>query len=390
MVVRYRTTDGTDTVVLGPMDRIVQRFREVFPDSGTPQVWRAPGRVNLIGEHTDYNLGYVLPMAIDLACFVATAPNDDGRLRVYSQQMGAGSEWRVDEISRARPRGDWTDRVIGIAWELDCRGAVIAPQNVFLTSAVPLGGGLSSSAALGVALALALGGWRPRREIAEVAHAAERDFVGVPCGIMDQFAAACGQEGAAILLDCRSLEWRAVKLPEEIDIVTADTMVKHEHASGGYRTRVEECAAAARALGVSSLRDARWNDLGALSGALLKRARHVVTENARVAEFAGAAERGDVETMGRVATESHRSLREDYEVSCDELDFLVETALRVPGVVGARMTGGGFGGSIVNFVRREAREALESALIDGYRRKWGRTPEIHRCIASAGASEIFF
>ena len=378
---------------LGPMGVIIRRFQEVYPDSGIPQVWRAPGRVNLIGEHTDYNLGYVLPMAIDLACFVATAPNDaaneHGRLRVYSDPLAEGSEWRLDEISRAAPRGDWTDRVIGIAWELNRRGAAVASQDVLITSTVPLGSGLSSSAALGVSLSLALGGSRPPREVAEVAYTAERDFVGVPCGIMDQFASACGKAGAAILLDCRSLEWRAVKLPEEVAVVAANTMVKHAHANGGYRTRVEECAAASRALGVSSLRDANLRNLGTLNGTLLKRARHVVTENARVEQFVAAAERGDGETMGRLATESHRSLRDDYEVSCDELDFLVETALRVPGVLGARMTGGGFGGSTVNFVHLEAVEALESALLDSYRKEWGRTAEIHRCTASAGASQIF-
>ena len=369
-------------------EQIVARFWEVYPRGGAPRVWRAPGRVNLIGEHTDYNLGYVVPMAIDLACFVAAAPNRDGGVRVWSEEMGAACEWRPQEISRATPRGDWTDRVIGIAWELARRGIVVAPQDVIIMSTIPMGGGLSSSAALGVSLALAFGGPRTPRELAEIAYAAERDFVGVPCGIMDQFAAACGQEGAAILLDCRSLDWRAVELPKDIVIVAANTMVKHEHASGGYRTRVEECAAAARALGVASLRDAKSSDLAKLHGTLLKRARHVVTENARVEQFVAAAAGGDAERLGSLATESHRSLRDDYEVSCEELDFLVETALEVPGVLGARMTGGGFGGSTVNFLRTDAVPVLEMALIEGYRKKWSRTPEIHRCAASAGASVI--
>jgi galactokinase len=370
-------------------ETIFKRFREVYPEGGAPQIWRAPGRVNLIGEHTDYNLGYVLPLAIDLACYVATAPGRDGRLRVYSEQLKDSGQWRVEEISQARPRGDWTDRVIGIAWELRRRGIEIASQDVLITSTVPLGSGLSSSAALGVSLAGAFGGARPARELAEIAYTTEREFVGVPCGIMDQFAAACGQEGAAILIDCRSLEWRAVTLPEEIAIVAADTTVKHEHASGAYRTRVQECAAASRAIGVESLRDARLSDLDKLYGNLLKRARHVVTENLRVAQFVEAAARGDVEKMGCLATESHRSLRDDYEVSCEELDFLVEAALRVPGVVGARMTGGGFGGSTVNFVHRDEVDALGSALVEGYRSRWGRTPAIHRCVAAGGAGQIF-
>lgn len=369
-------------------EEIVARFQEVYPHSGAPRVCRAPGRVNLIGEHTDYNLGLVVPMAIDLECFVATAPNQDRSVRIFSDQMGEAFEWQADEISRAKPRGDWTDRVLGIAWELNRRGTVVAPRDVLITSTIPMGGGLSSSAALGVSLALAFGGSRAPRELAGIAHSAERDFVGVPCGIMDQFAAACGQEASAILLDCRSHDWRAVKLPPDVAIVAANTMVRHEHASGAYRTRVEECAAAARTLGLESLRDAKSSDLARLHGTLLKRARHVVTENARVGQFMEAAGRGDAGRLGCLATESHHSLRDDYEVSCGELDFLVETALKVPGVLGARMTGGGFGGSTVNFLRTEAAESLETALMEGYRKKWGRVPEIHRCVASAGASVI--
>lgn len=369
--------------------RIAGRFREIYPGSPAPNLFRAPGRVNLIGEHTDYNLGLVLPMAIDLACFVAIAPNHDGHLRAFSEQLNQSRDWPVDQIPSAKPIADWSDRVLGIARELARRGRTIEPQNVLIDSAVPIGSGLSSSAALGVSLALALGGPRPPRELAEIAFTAEREFVGVPCGIMDQFAAACGRQGAAILLDCRSLDWRPVKLPSEIAIVAADTMVRHEHSTGGYRDRVQECAEAARALGVATLRDATLADLSKLTGIPLKRARHVLTENLRVEQFVDASTRGVLETLGRLATESHLSLRDDYEVSCPELDFLVDTALRVPGVLGARMTGGGFGGSTVNFVHRDAAPALESTLLDSYRQKWGLTPRIHHCAASTGAAQIF-
>ena len=362
---------------------ILDRFRKIYPASADPRVWRAPGRVNLIGEHTDYNLGLVLPMAIRLECQVAAAPSRDGWLRVYSEQLNSGSQWR--DIAQAQPRGDWSDRVIGIAWELTRRGIPVEPQNILISSTVPLGGGLRSSAALGVGMTLALGGARDPLELAQIARSAETDFVGIPCGIMDQFVSANGRAGAAILLDCRSLESHPVPLPGGLAIVAANSMLKHELAASAYRTRVAECAAAARALGVPSLRQATLEQLATLDGVLLKRARHVVTENARVQSFAQA----DPEAMGRLATESHRSLRDDYEVSCPELDFLVETALRVPGVLGARLTGGGFGGSTVNFVRPEAVEILRMELVDRYRSRWGLSPEIHVCTASEGASRIF-
>jgi galactokinase len=221
---------------------LVKRFRELYPASADPHIWRAPGRVNLIGEHTDYNLGLVLPVAIDLECCVATSPSNDGWLRVYSEQLAQGAQWRVEGLAHVTPRGDWSDRVVGVAWELARRGEPIAPQNILVTSTVPFGGGLSSSAALGVSLALALGGERDRTELTQLARAAETDFVGVPCGIMDQFVSANGQAGAAILLDCRSLAWRAVQLPEGLAIVAANSMVRHELAGPAYRTRVEECA----------------------------------------------------------------------------------------------------------------------------------------------------
>jgi galactokinase len=342
--------------------------------------------VNLIGEHTDYNLGLVLPMAIDLACWIAAAPSGDEWLRVYSEQLGAGSQWRIADIANATPIGDWTDRVVGIAWELSRRGVELGGTNLVIDSEVPLGGGLSSSAALGVSLALALGGPREPLELAQLARAAEMDFVGVPCGIMDQFISAGGQEGSAILLDCRALEWQSVKLPPGVAIVTANSMVKHQLGDSAYRTRVDECADAAQRLGVSSLRDA--GALGTLRGIPLKRARHVVTENERVNGFIAAAAKDHLVEMGRILTDSHISLRDDYEVSCAELDFLVDAALGVEGVLGARMTGGGFGGSTVNLVRADRVGDLRRHLEANYKQYSGLTPEIHVCVASRGASEI--
>jgi len=367
-------------------------FPSIYPESGSPRVWRAPGRVNLIGEHTDYNLGLVLPMAIDLDCVVAAAPSGGGWLRAHSIQIGGGAQWRFEEIESAAPAGGWSDRVVGIAQELARRGESITGQDILIDSKVPMGGGLSSSAALGVALALALGGPRDPRELAELAWTVEKDFVGVPCGIMDQFVAANGQEGAAILLDCRTLECRAIKLPEDLAIVTVNSMVTRELSQSAYRTRVEECARAARTLGIASLRDADQNGvdsvLARFDGILRKRARHVVTENARVEAFTGAAQHGDLAEMGRLVTESHRSLRDDYEVSCAELNFLVDAALATPGVFGARMMGGGFGGSIVTLVRRDAVDRLIGFVSSEYQRFRQITPEIHVCRASAGASQV--
>lgn len=349
-------------------------------------MFEAPGRVNLIGEHTDYNLGLVLPMAIGLKCTVAIAPSGTGSLRFYSEQFHESAEWPIREILEKKRRGNWSDRAAGVAWALAQRGIPIEGRNVLIESTVPLGAGLSSSAALGVALTLGLGG---ERDPAGIAQSAETGFVGVPCGIMDQFVSANGVEGAALLLDCRTLEFRKVVLPRELAIVTVNSMVKHELGDSAYKTRVAECAAAARELGIASLRDATVEDLKKLSGVELRRARHVVTENARVEAFAMAAERGDLEAMGRLAVESHRSLREDYEVSAPELDFLVETAIGMEGVYGARMTGGGFGGSTVNLVKNGQIDAFCAILHVKYAQKWRREPEIHVCTASGGARRIF-
>ncbi len=371
-----------------PITSIRDRFHELYPRSPQPRVFRAPGRVNLIGEHTDYNLGLVLPMAIDLDCLVASAPTSDGWLRVYSENLKQGAQWRIADIAGLMPGSDWSDRVAGIAWALTRRGIAIESQNVLIDSAVPLGGGLSSSAALGVSLALAFGA--DPAELAHLAHLAETDFVGVPCGIMDQFVSANAQPGAAILLDCRTLEWRAIALPSGLAIVVVNSMVKHELGQSAYRTRVAECAEAARMLKVSHLPVAPASAYeSGLTGTLAKRARHVITENQRVEAFAKAAERGDLKTMGRLAVESHNSLRDDYEVSCPELDFLVETAVSLPGVFGARMTGGGFGGSTVNFVRPEAVADFGPAISAKYKNHWGITPELQLCKPSAGASQIF-
>lgn len=371
-----------------------QAFLRVFGPAVSMRIWRAPGRVNLIGEHTDYNLGFVLPMALELACYTAAAPRNDGRLRVFSENYGEAREWAVADLPGLRPAGHWSDYPLGVARELTRAGFPVRPVNLLIWSTVPPGSGLSSSAAIEVSVALALLEGRAIEplELVKLCRRAENEFVGAPCGIMDQYVAVFGREGAAICIDCRSLEHRAVRLPADVAIFAVNSMVKHELGQSAYPVRVQECQSAAAALGVESLRDATLEELERRRDVLpeneFRRARHVVTENQRVQDFISACEAGDVASMGRLLVDSHRSLRDDYEVSCEELDFLVETALGVPGVLGARMTGGGFGGCTVNLVRKEAVDGFGPAIEEAYRRRFGLTPPIYPCVPSAGAGEL--
>lgn len=367
----------------------ISRFHQIFPGTSEPSIWRAPGRVNLIGEHTDYNLGLVLPMAIEFSCYVLSARSNDGRLRVFSEQFGEFAEWPLEDIPSAVPHGRWPDRVVGVARELIRSGASVGGHNLLIDSEVPLGAGLSSSAALGIALTMALGGISAE-QAPPLARGAEVNFAGIPCGIMDHFVSAHGQSGAAILLDCRTLDWQPVPLPASLAIIVVNSMVKHELGNSGYSARVAECAAAAEALGLATLRDARLSVIDQLDPLLRKRARHVITENARVEQFAAAAMIGDLPRIGRLATESHRSLRYDYEVSCPEIDFLVEAACAVPGVLGARITGGGFGGCTVNFARPDAFEPLKETLRHSYFQYRGMEPDVYLCVAAPGAAEVSF
>ena len=330
---------------------MIEAFRARFGASEGVRVYRAPGRVNLIGEHTDYNLGFVLPIALDLACFVAVAPSPDGRVRVYSENENDGAEWAVEEVREMPPQHRWTDYVVGVAQELERAWHDIQPCNLLIRSTVPVGSGLSSSASLEVSTALAFLGGRPfdRLELAKLCRRAETGFVGMPCGIMDQYISLFGRDHAAIRIDCRSLEHEDVLLPESGAILAVNSMVKHELASSAYRQRTLECATAVEQIrkrypAVESLRDvtpAIFADMeAALPPVVARRVRHVVTENGRVLEFVDACGAADLKRMGTLFAASHRSLQHDYEVSCAELDFLVETALGIEGVYGARMTGG--------------------------------------------------
>lgn len=378
---------------------VIERFRELYGASPEPRVFLAPGRVNLIGEHTDYNLGFVMPVALDLACCTATAPAGDGRFRVFSENLGESRDWPAAGIASATPARDWGDYVLGVARELVRAGFDVPPRNLLLYSTVPVGSGLSSSAAIEVSTALALLEGRPMEplELAKLCRRAENQFVGMPCGIMDQFISVFGRDHAAVKIDCRSLEHEVVPLPEGAEFVAVNTMVKHELGSSAYRERVAECAAAVEALArrlphVSSLRDVSTQALAGFEGAMppvvFRRARHVTGENERVQAFVAASRSGDLERMGRLLVESHNSLRHDYQVSCEELDFLVDTAVRLEGVYGARMTGGGFGGCAVLMIRPEKTVAVTQALSEAYETGFRLIPEFYPCRPSEGAREV--
>ncbi len=339
--------------------------------------FRAPGRVNLIGEHTDYNQGFVLPIALDLETRIASGPAGDGLLHVHSVAHGETCSWGVGELAGLVPRGHWSDYVIGVAQQLIARGFAIQPLELRIESTVPEGAGLSSSAALEVASALALlqGREVDRLEMARLCQRAECDFVGMPCGIMDQYISVFGQEHAALKIDCRSLESEVVPLPDGVAILAVNSMVKHSLGQSAYRVRVAECAEACRVAGVASLRDASVEQVRDH-----RRARHVVTENRRVLDFVEASRAGDLRLMGRLFFESHASMRDDYEISCAEIDFLVEAARGIPGCYGARMTGGGFGGCTVNLVAPEAVAGFSDAIRKAY-----PSAQVIRCVPACGA-----
>jgi galactokinase len=374
-------------------------FRKLYGAAEGVRIFRAPGRVNLIGEHTDYNLGFVLPVALDLATYIATAPSADGKVRMYSEFRKEMREWNAADLAALKPERHWTDYPIGVAQELLCAGFAIEPANLLICSTVPEGSGLSSSAALEVSTALAFLAGRSLDplDLARLCQRAERNFVGMPCGIMDQYISVFGRQHSAVEIDCRSLGHRFVELPAGITFVAVNTMVKHALAGSAYKERVAECAAAVAGIQekfpkVESLRDVSPEQFESVAPSLpalvARRARHVVMEDARVGRFVEASARGDLALMGKLLVESHRSLQHDYEVSCAELDFLVDTALAIDGVLGSRMTGGGFGGCTVTMLRPDAAERFGDEIVRAYQRQFQATPQIYACRPSAGAGEI--
>jgi galactokinase len=368
------------------------------------RLFRAPGRVNLIGEHTDYNDGFVLPMAIDRETCVAARTRADRRVRLYSLNVGEHAEFDLDAPGE-RERGIWLDYVEGIAQALERRGVRLGGADLAVSSDVPVGAGLSSSAALevssGLALASLAGVEIDRVTLALAGQEAEHTYVGAKVGIMDQFIAALGQAGHALLIDCRTLETRAIPVDtRETLIAICDTRVKHELSASEYNTRRAECEQGVELLrragldGIHALRDVSESDLqeygGALPDVIGRRCRHVVTENARTLAAADALGRGRLEEMGQLMLASHASLSRDYEVSCRELDLLVDIAMSVAGgaTLGARMTGGGFGGCTVNLVRRDALAEFSETITREYTNATGLTPNIYVSAAGEGAGEV--
>jgi galactokinase len=372
-------------------------FRNRFGQSA--HVYRAPGRVNLIGEHTDYNDGFVMPVAIDLFTWVAIAPREDRRIRVYSSNFSETREMSLDEVPvRA---GEWSDYIFGVAVTLERSGYRLPGADLLITGEVPIGAGLSSSAAIEVASAYSLlhnaGHSFNDEQLALMCQQGENEFVGARCGIMDQFIATFGKPEKAVMLDCRSLEYELLPIPNDVRIVICNTMVRHELADSEYNARRLECESAVRILakirpGIRALRDIMVCELNQyrseLSERVYRRCLHVVTENQRVQEAAHALRLGDFEHLGKLMGESHKSLRDHYEVSCSELDLMVELAGQVRGVYGARMTGAGFGGCTVNLVRSEAVVPFVSYIQEDYAQLTLQIPEIHVCSAAPGVQEV--
>ena len=382
-----------------PAQIMIEQFKKLYGAADGLRVFRAPGRVNLIGEHTDYSFGFVLPVALDLATFIAAAPSTDGKLRLYSEQRAEMREFDAASIGDQQPLHQWTDYPIGVARELVRAGYPIAPANLLIRSTVPEGSGLSSSAALEVSSALALLNGRAieRIELARLCQRAEREFVGMPCGIMDQYISVFGREHSAVEIDCRSLGHHYATLPTDVTFVAVNTMVKHALAGSAYKDRVRECAAAVAGIKqlfpqVESLRDVSPEHFEKaehlLDSVVARRARHVVTEDARVERFMQASESRDLKAMGRLMVESHRSLQHDYEVSCEELDFLVDAALKIEGVFGSRMTGGGFGGCTVTMLSPGAVARFGEEIARVYQGRFNVTPSVYVCNPSAGAGEV--
>lgn len=367
-------------------------------------VWSAPGRVNLIGEYTDFNEGFVMPLALPHTAVAAVARRTDGVLRLHSADIDAPvAELRVDELTplsltaRGAGQGGWAAYPAGVVWALrDAGHAVAGGADIHLASTVPTGAGLSSSAALEVVTALALNDLfelgLPGPELAVLAQRAENAFVGVPCGVMDQMASACCEAGHALHLDCRDLSIRQVPFDlaaHGLRLLVVDTRVKHELGDGAYAERRAGCEEGARILGVSHLRDVAYAELPAALAKLpderIRRyVRHIVSDDHRVEQVIGLLDAGDVRAIGPVLTEGHASLRDDLRISCDELDLVVSSA-NAAGAIGARMTGGGFGGSAIVLVEEVDADPVTKSILEEFSTAGFTTPRVFPAVPSAGA-----
>ncbi len=334
-----------------------------------------------------------------MACYVAAATASHGLLRLYSRELAKQFSIPIADLPNAKPTGQWSDYVIGVAVELLKLGFRIDASDLYIASDVPAGSGLSSSAALETAAALALLAGRPlpALELALLGQRAESQFVGMPCGIMDQYTSVFGHAGAALQIDCRSQTHEYVELPANVEIIAANSMVKHELGTSAYRERVAECQAAVAAIAeiypeVKSLRDVGLSFFERIQDSVplipRKRARHIITDTQRVVDCAAASRAGDLLEMGRLFVASHRSMQYDYEITCAEVDFMVDTAIKIPGVFGARMTGGGFGGCTVNLVKPESADEFRRRLSAAYEERSNLMPAFYSCQPAAGAGRM--
>jgi galactokinase len=364
-----------------------------------PAIFVAPGRVNLIGEHTDYAEGFVMPVAINFATLAAISPRSDGKIVIWAENYS--EEKSFDAAAKPMACKHWSDYPMGVVSILAGEGHKIPGFSLSIWGDVPLGSGLSSSAALEVVTALAvlslIGASYPGPVLARLCQRVENEFVGANCGIMDQFISANGKENHALLLDCRDLSFRLAPIPSNVALVIANTMVKHSIAGGDYPTRRRESEAACAIInghrgGVPFLRDATLDDLEKWGHEMepksYLRAKHVITEDLRTVAASEALLKGDMKEVGRLMAEAHISYSKDFEGSCAEADLMVDLANELPGLIGARLTGGGFGGCTVNLVEQDKAKAFAEELGKRYAAKTGITPEIHICHASDGAHRI--
>lgn len=365
-----------------------------------PQIFLAPGRVNLIGEHTDYADGFVMPAAIDFATLAAISPAGDGHATLFSRNFDESVARSLDAIG-THGSHHWSDYPFGVLSILQQEGIKVPGFHLTLDGDVPLGAGLSSSASIEVASMLAMlhiaGTELPLPKVALLCQRAENDYVGAPCGIMDQFVSCCGASDHALLLDCRSLDYRLAPIPKHLSLVICNTMVKHSHAGGEYGSRRAEVEEGTIVLKrhrpeIRLLRDATLDDLRRwgheMPPIVLRRSRHIITENTRTVAAADALEANDLATLGRLMAEAHASYRDDFEASCPEADIMVELANKQEGCVGARLTGGGFGGCTVNLVESARAQQFAANISAAYEEATGIHPEIYQSRASAGAHQV--
>ena len=374
-------------------EKVTTVFKERY--GAEPEfIVRAPGRVNLIGEHTDYNEGFVLPMAIDRAMWIALRPRDDEQIRIAALDVNEEIDFNLDQMQKGAPSAG--EYVKGVATMLQQSGYTLKGWEGVMSGDVPVGSGLSSSAALELAICRAFAcvsgfAWEPVK-MAQLSQQAEITWMGVSIGIMDQLISATGREGEAVMIDCRTLELETAPLPDSIKVVILDTGTRRGLVDSAYNERRQQCEKAATFFGVPMLRDVTLEQFTAreeeLDDLTRRRARHIITENARVLAMRDAMHAGDVATMGQIMNEGHQSLSNDFEVSSEALDIIVEFAQQHPGCIGARMTGAGFGGCAVAIVSQDAVADFVETVSQQYQAKTPHTPAVYVCKASPGASVV--